>query len=74
VLVNEYYNYLVDNFKTTNKLICKIPTEFVDVYMFAKKHGFTDEGLDRQSIKKKGKILDRYILGMTMKEIKSWVQ
>lgn len=74
VMVDEFYKYVASEFKAINKLICKIPTTYIDVYEFTKKHGFTDEGLDRQSVKKDGKILDRHILGMTMQEIKQWVQ
>lgn len=74
LLVDEFYRYVIDNFKATNKLTCKIPTTYTDVYKFTKKHGFADEGLDRQSVKKSGKILNRYILGMTIQEIKKWVQ
>ena len=74
IMVDEFYKYITSEFKTANKLICKIPTTYIDVYEFTKKHGFTDEGLDRQSVKKSGKILDRHILGMTMQEIKKWAQ
>tara|TARA_R110002049_G_scaffold210441_4_gene381305 strand:- start:14 stop:478 length:465 start_codon:yes stop_codon:yes gene_type:complete len=70
-MVDEFYRYAIDKLKATNKLICKIPVTFTDVYEFTKKHGFTDEGLDRQSVKKSGKILDRHILGITMQEIKN---
>ena len=73
-MVMDFYNFVINEFKDTQKLICKIPVNFVDVYEFTKKHGFIDEGLDRQSIKKNGKILDRHILGMTIQEIKQWVQ
>lgn len=71
----EIYKYIVECYSGhINKLVCKIPTTFKDVYFFAKKHGFSDEGLDRQSVLKGGKILDRNILGITMQEIKTWVQ
>lgn len=56
-----------------NKLICKIPVIYSDVYHFAKKLGFQDEGLDRKSIKKGGKVIDRHILGITREEI-TWAQ
>jgi RimJ/RimL family protein N-acetyltransferase len=72
---NEFFGYFIDRFNgRINKLTCKIPVTFKDVYGFAKKHGFSDEGLDRESVIKDGKIVDRHILGMTMKEIKLWVQ
>lgn len=51
------------------KINAKIPVIFEDVYWFAKKCGMQDEGLDRKSYKKHGKIYDRYILGITREEI-----
>lgn len=52
----------------------KIPECYPEVYMFAKRCGFKDEGLDRKSIEKGGWILDRYILGITKQEIAEWVE
>lgn len=55
------------------KFNAKIPVCYPDVYKFAKKCGFVDEGLDRQSIIKDGEMLDRHILGMTRSEMQEWV-
>lgn len=56
------------------KFNAKIPACYPDVYRFAKKCGFVDEGVDRQSIIKDGELVDRHILGMTKTEMQKWVQ
>lgn len=59
-----------DTFPTQiQKLICKIPVNYPEVYHFTKKFGFQDEGLDRQSIRKNGELVDRYMLGLLREEI-----
>tara|TARA_R110002033_G_scaffold14961_1_gene43107 strand:+ start:1750 stop:2109 length:360 start_codon:yes stop_codon:yes gene_type:complete len=71
----EFVRFMCNNYAgRINKLNCKIPVIFKDVYGFAKKCGFLDEGIDRQSILKNGEILDRYILGATLKELKKWAE
>ena len=50
------------------KLIAKIPVTFPDVYYFTKRQGFADEGCDRKSILKGGKLIDRYCLGLTRED------
>lgn len=55
---------------SVQKLNCKIPVTYPDVYNFTKKFGFTDEGIDRKSIVKGGELVDQYILGITREEIK----
>ena len=70
----EFYRFIIDELSDViHKLICKIPVTYIDVYKFTKKTGFIDEGIDRESIIKNGNILDRYMLGITMTEIKKWV-
>lgn len=69
--VVELYKKLADS--PIEKWVAKIPECYPDVYKFAKKHGFSDEGKDRLSIVKDGKLIDRYMLGMTKKEMKEWV-
>lgn len=51
------------------KINAKIPVIYKDVYWFAKKCGMQDEGIDRKSYQKHGKIHDRHILGITREEI-----
>jgi len=71
----EFADYMITNHEgQIFKLICKIPEGFDDVYHFTKNSGFVDEGIDRLSIMKNGKILNRRILGITMQELKTWAQ
>lgn len=51
-----------------DKLTAKIPVTFQDVYRFTKRQGFVDEGCDRKSILKGGKLIDRYCLGLTRED------
>lgn len=53
------------------KINTKVPVIYKDVIRFAHKLGFRDEGLDRLSIMKNGKIIDRVNLGITFDEIKT---
>lgn len=64
-------------FKWFNSLppeLCKvnitIPSDRKIVYNFAKKLGFKDEGVSRDSVKRNGVVCDQYLLGLTRKEIK----
>lgn len=50
------------------KLNAEIPVIYEDVYKFTKRAGFTDEGLNRLSILKNGKLVDQYRLGLTRSE------
>lgn len=52
------------------KVIVSIPTIYLNVYKFALANGFIDEGLNRQSIKKNGHIIDQWLLGITREEIR----
>lgn len=68
-----FYRFALDTFSPNfQKLIAKVPVTFPDVYRFAKKCGFKDEGLDRKSILRGGVLTDRYILGITREEM-IWV-
>jgi len=65
-----FYRFALDTFSPNfQKLIAKVPVTFPDVYRFAKKSGFKDEGLDRKSILRGGVLTDRYILGITREEM-----
>ena len=50
------------------KLNAEIPQIYPDVYHFTKKFGFQDEGMNRNSIMKFGKIVDQWRLGLTKQE------
>ena len=56
-----------------NKLIAEIPAKYQNVLNFTRHQGFQDEGINRQSFLKDGKIWDTYRLGMTREEIESWL-
>lgn len=51
------------------KINTKIPIIYKDVIQFAHKLGFKDEGIDRLSIMKKGRLIDRLNLGITFEEV-----
>ncbi len=55
-----------------HKLIAEIPVIYPNVYHFTKKQGLKDEGVNRESFMKNGKIVDTYRLGITREEI--WQQ
>ena len=61
-------DYVKSDLKHIQKLNAKIPVTFPEVYHYTINQGFKDEGLDRKSILKDGKLLDRHILGMTREE------
>ena len=51
------------------KLNAEIPVIYPEVYHFTKGFGFVDEGVNRQSIMKNGKLEDQIRLGITRDEI-----
>lgn len=71
-LSKEFFLFMIEHFYgITHKLNCKIPTVYPEVIGHAKKMGFVEEGIDRQSMVKNGRLVDRIILGITMWEIKN---
>jgi len=60
--------------ETINKLVAEIPVIYQDVYHFTQKFGFQNEGINRDSYRKNGKIYSQYRLGLTRKEAKTWLQ
>lgn len=61
-------------FGRVNKIIAEIPVCFGDVYGFARKHGFTDEGISREAFLKGGEFIDVWRLGITRGELREWVE
>lgn len=55
--------------KQYQKLNAEIPVIYPEVYHFTKNFGFSDEGINRQSIKKNGVLVDQSRLGITMAEV-----
>jgi len=60
------------DYLTFNKLIAEIPKKYENVYHFTKNQGFKDEGVNRQSFLKDGKLWDTWRLGILKEEI--WPQ
>lgn len=56
------------------KITADIPELYESVYHFALKMGFTDEGLNRLSHLKKGKLWDVHRLGITKDEIIEYIK
>jgi len=59
--------------KTVEKLQVEIPVIYPDVIGFVTKHGFVHEGLKRQSIRKKGQLVDEWLGGITRNEAFNWL-
>lgn len=51
------------------KLNAEIPTIYPEVYHYTKKQGLIDEGINRLSIMKNGKLVDQWRLGITRAEV-----
>jgi len=69
-VMNVFYSWVLENLpKNLLKINAEIPTKYKEVYRFAKQVGFSDEGLNRQSIIKGGFIWDQYRLGITRQEM-----
>lgn len=54
-----------------NKIIVQIPEDRPELVNFAKNHGFIEEGINRNSLMKQGKIMNIIQLGITKHEIAS---
>jgi len=55
------------------KLNAEIPMIYPEVYHFTKKFSFQDEGINRASIKKCGKLVDQWRLGVTRTEVTNFL-
>lgn len=73
---NAAYEFLkfVVNETVFEKVHAEIPTINPDVVKFTIKQGFRVEGLSRQSIYKKGEMMDQFRLGITRSEIEQWIK
>jgi RimJ/RimL family protein N-acetyltransferase len=71
VLILEWF--LTECPKQYEKLNAEIPVIYPEVYFHTKKFGFVDEGINRQSIKKHGVLVDQWRLGATKGEIKEFL-
>jgi hypothetical protein len=52
------------------KLVASIPFCYENVYNASKRVGFIDEGVNRKSYRKHGKVWDQWNIGLTRDEIK----
>ena len=52
-----------------DKLVANIPAKYKQVYHFTKSQGFKDEGFNRSSFLKDGKLIGQYRLGITKDDI-----
>ena len=68
-MAKAFYKWLVENCKGIAKVIITIPFCYKRVYLFAKVAGFIDEGINRMSYCKDGKMYDQWNLGLTIDEI-----
>jgi len=65
---NSLIDYAIEHCnKRFVKINVKIPVIYQDVIKFAKKVKFEEEGLDKKSFKKNGKIFDRIIMGRVIR-------
>lgn len=70
-----FYDWMLANMPDNiNKLTAKIPVCFPDVYYFALKCGWADEGVDRKSCPKAGGYIDRHAVGITREEMRLCLQ
>ncbi len=54
----------------TKKIVAQVPFMYRSVYNFALKLGFREEGINRKSFLKNGKLWDQWHLGMVRGELK----
>ena len=60
--------------KQYQKLNAEIPIIYPEVYHFTKSFGFNDEGVNRLSIVKNGKLVNQYRLGITKDEVIAFLE
>ena len=68
-MMEKLYEWFLSLPENINKIITVIPENQRKVYNFAKKVGFKDEGFNRESYMKNGKVYGQWYLGITRNEI-----
>jgi hypothetical protein len=58
--------------KQYTKFITEVPQCYPEVYFYAKRFGFEDEGTNRKSVIKNGTLIDQWRVGITKQEIERW--
>lgn len=65
--------FLENKRKECVKIVASIPACWPNVYHFSKNNGMKDEGINRKSYWKNGKLYDQWMLGATIKDIEEWL-
>lgn len=65
--------WVLDNAPEYEKVIAQIPTLYPNVKQFTLNAGFQEEGINRLSYRKNGKIYDQWLLGITRPEIEAFL-
>ena len=65
----EHLRWVYDNFPNYRKIVCSVPTLYKNVKIYAMQLGYQEEGVNRLSFLKGGKIYDQWTLGITRDEI-----
>ncbi len=69
------YDWIIEECpEQIQKFIAEIPVVYPEVYYYAKKFGWKDEGINRLSAKKRGQLVDQWRVGITRDEVTAWVQ
>lgn len=72
-MMKAFFRWFISLPDTLCKVNVSIPASRKIVYNFSKKVGFKDEGINRSSFLKGGKVYDQYLLGLTRNEIKGLI-
>jgi len=65
--------WIIDNTPECKKVTAQIPVIYDNVRRFIEQFGFVQEGINRQSYQKAGKILDQWNYGITRPEIEAFL-
>lgn len=72
-MMTSFYQWVINNCPNVIKVLVTIPFCHKRVYKFAKRVGFVEEGINRQSYIKNGEIVDQWNLGLTIDEIRGLI-
>lgn len=73
-MMREFYDYYINHIdKKVIKINCCIPFCARPTYKFAKKLGFKDEGINKDSFVKYGNVWDQWYLGITKGQVKEFL-
>jgi len=65
----EHLRWIYENEPTCMKIVATIPVIYKHVKLYANMLGYRDEGINRASYMKNGRIHDQWMLGITREEI-----